>query len=371
MTFLTKQLLLIFTATLLFVTNLLGQQLYPGDVNNNGTVNVVDLLHLGVAYGATGPQRVDDGTEWEAKTYTPWAQDFPDGLNYAFADCDGNGEVEDDDITNAIEENYALEHGTLQADGFNINGTPATSPILQLIPNTDIVIEGNTVTFDVVLGSEAIPVQNFYGIAFTMSYDDDLTQNEDQITFELANNAWIDPSNGNDSRSISVFKETGQAGIAITRINQQEIEDGFGVIGSFSIVIEDDIASSVMDTLNISIDSIKLTGFDLDAIDMVPTDTFVVVEKDPTHTTSAINDIELITLSPNPTSDYLLVESTSPFKKVCIFNIFGEKIYAQNHQNKRLSQKLDVSSRYYANGVYFIYLETENGRLTKPFVLQN
>ena len=40
-------------------------QVWPGDVNNNGVVNNVDLLYLGFAHGHVGPARPGPSSQWE------------------------------------------------------------------------------------------------------------------------------------------------------------------------------------------------------------------------------------------------------------------------------------------------------------------
>ena len=369
MTNLTKQLtfLLLFTFC---TTSLFSQEVYPGDVNNNGIANVVDLLYLGVAYGNTGPERDDEGTNWEAYTVDPWGQSFPNGLNYAFADCDGDGEIGDDDIEDAIVDNFGMQHGTIISDSYNNDGEPFNTPILKLVPNVLFANEGTTVTFDVVLGSEELPVNDFYGIAFTMSFDADFTQDEDNTTFEFSNNTWLDPSDDGLVRSMAVFDNSGHGEIGISRINQEPISNGFGIIGTFSIIIEDDIASTEIDTFSIFIDSIKMIGPSINTSPMFPRDTFVLITNDTILSSSQIEKEQSVNVYPNPTNRDIHLESTLPFKEIAVYNSSGEKIHAQNFSNTRLSQKLSLKSNQISNGVYFLMLETDEGILTEQFIFQ-
>ena len=78
-----------------FFSPLVGQEVWPGDINNNGTVNNVDLLYWGIAQGSAGLPRDEEGTDWGAYSIDDlWGQTFSNGLDYAYADCDGNGFVE-------------------------------------------------------------------------------------------------------------------------------------------------------------------------------------------------------------------------------------------------------------------------------------
>ena len=62
-----------------------AQLVWPGDVNNNGIVNEVDLLTLGKAFGAAGPSRGETNLIWQGEEIIEqWEGTFPNGLNYAF-----------------------------------------------------------------------------------------------------------------------------------------------------------------------------------------------------------------------------------------------------------------------------------------------
>jgi hypothetical protein len=92
--------------------DIFGQQIWPGDVDNNGRVFEVDFLYWRYAYGKTGPQRAEQGSDWKAyDPPAPWAGNFPNGLNFAWADANGNGLVDDDDEELCIDEYFGLEHG--------------------------------------------------------------------------------------------------------------------------------------------------------------------------------------------------------------------------------------------------------------------
>ena len=47
-----------------------GQIMYPGDATNNGEVNGIDALYLGIAYGITGAPRDNAETDWTPQDIT-------------------------------------------------------------------------------------------------------------------------------------------------------------------------------------------------------------------------------------------------------------------------------------------------------------
>jgi len=90
-----------------------AQQLWPGDVDNNGIVDNVDLLYIGIAFGEIGPPRIPPSTNWQAYGFTDWGTQFPDtGLDFAYADCDGNGIINELDF-DIVMMNYSFTHGVV------------------------------------------------------------------------------------------------------------------------------------------------------------------------------------------------------------------------------------------------------------------
>src|ERR1039458_8539318 len=67
---------------------------WPGDADDNGEVNKRDVLHIGLAYGSTGPSRADTSSTWQAYHANDWKKTFKGGLNYKYADCNGDGKVD-------------------------------------------------------------------------------------------------------------------------------------------------------------------------------------------------------------------------------------------------------------------------------------
>lgn len=94
----------------------LCQVLLPGDANNDGRVNHVDLLAIGLNFGQTGPPRIPtaQGFDWTPKPFQLWPTALPTtGVNDGFSDCDGDGIVSPEDIL-ALKFNYDSAHNQSQ-----------------------------------------------------------------------------------------------------------------------------------------------------------------------------------------------------------------------------------------------------------------
>jgi hypothetical protein len=276
-----------------------GQQVWPGDVNNNGIVNGVDLLWLGLAYDTEGPERPGGTTLWQGQPIVElWPQNFPNGLNYAYADCDGDGEVDGDDLDDAIIPNFRFTHGALQPDGY-ANALPGSAPKLTLAPSTTTALPGQTITVDVLLGSENEPIEMFYGIAFAGSYNTEMVDNNGQAIAFDDDDDWMAPEPDEPIEHL-FYRDApgGEYEVAFVRINQTPVLGGYGLIGSFSIIIED-IIVGLSDTLIIRIDSIMLIDQNNNVYPIVP-DTALIVVGNPSTTFAGEAFETALQIHPNP-----------------------------------------------------------------------
>jgi hypothetical protein len=99
----------VFSGTLSFTATI-----YPGDANNDGAVDVRDILPIGRFFGASGATRPGGNTTWSAQTLSsPWVQN-----NAWYADCNGDGIVNASDVT-AIILNWRATHSSAPPSDVN------------------------------------------------------------------------------------------------------------------------------------------------------------------------------------------------------------------------------------------------------------
>ena len=177
---------------LLTTASLTAQSVWPGDVNDNGTVSAIDLLYWGVAYGTEGPARAAVNSDWAPQPLpAPWPQTFPNGLDYAYADCNGDGLINDDDFDDAIEGNFGETNPPIGDDGY-VNGAGA-APKLRLTPSAVLVQEGAMVDIALSIDTSMIAVlDSFYGVALQLSYTTGLLLDDDGPDFDLIEGSWLE-----------------------------------------------------------------------------------------------------------------------------------------------------------------------------------
>jgi hypothetical protein len=81
---------------------------YPGDANNDGIVDSRDVLPIGQYYGSTGPARQNSSLSWTSQqVLSSWSPSAA-----AYADCDGNGKVDENDVLGIIQNWFLQKNGT-------------------------------------------------------------------------------------------------------------------------------------------------------------------------------------------------------------------------------------------------------------------
>lgn len=369
------RILLLLTTLALFQPALSAQEVWPGDVNNNGVVNGVDLLYWGVAFGTNGPARALVSTNWSAQTPgAPWAQNFPSGLNYAFADCDGNGEVNEEDFDNAIEQNFGLTHGALSPDGFT-NAIPGAAPRLRMVPSATLVQEGAVIDIELFLDDSDFTVNNFYGIALKMTYTTGILMDDSGPDFDFTENSWLEAGDDNAQELFQNGDGNGAAELAFTRTNLQSVAVGTQAIGMFNVIVEDIIVGLTVDTFVIQIDSILMVGPNLSAIAVVPDTVRIVVAKDTAILTST-NDgrhsgqlaesiANNISVFPNPARSVFYLTSPVPVTRLVLVDHLGRR---KELSPPGVQQRVQLPPNLPA-GLYCLLLQTSYGNCLKRIMI--
>ncbi|MCB0546087.1 MAG: T9SS type A sorting domain-containing protein [Phaeodactylibacter sp.] len=345
-----------------------AQPLWPGDVNNNGIVNAVDLVYLGQAFGVAGPPRAGASTEWLAQDVsTLWGQAFPNGVNYAYADCDGNGIIDINDLDSCIEDNFGRTHGALQPDGFS-NGSSGSAPPAQLLPSATAVEPGAVVDIGLSLGSQNFPVSSFYGIAILFSYTPEFLDDDSfEFEFEGEGSGWI------QGPKIEYFfhdddDAPGKAQIAITRTDRQPQGPGFGEVGKFSIVIEDIIVGLEADTFRLQIDSILLVGEAFNTYAVVPDSTAVIITRDSALLGASSQGQEPhVKIYPNPTSGSFFLECPDKASSLHLADALGRAIPLSVRPMN--SGFYEVNTSGAPPGLYWLLGRTDKGSFRKKIVI--
>ncbi len=387
-------------------TSAYTQNVWPGDINGNGTVNGIDLLYHGVAEGQVGPERFDQGTEWQAYSAGPqWVGSFNDGTNYSRADANGKGAVGYSDRKVLWEDNYGMTQSTHVLDNYPV-ANPLVDPTLQLVPTSTTVLPGEALQFDLFLGDAAKQVSNLYGITFKLQFDADWVKDETSapmydpnvVSISVDNAAWPAPTSGNELEPfIQLENDLGQVEMVILR-ELPESGSGHGLIASIMVIIEDVVMLENVET-DFVINDIVLVDENLNRFPVAGSQTTVTIqantsalqadENDDTATASMNagvdmpeamslsvdqwakdeiqggDDIAQISVYPNPVVDRLQARTgsqTEMLESMKLFTADGQ-LLRQQLKIEATNTTMDVSTL--PQGSYYVQLETNTGTTVK------
>ncbi|HKK75013.1 MAG TPA: T9SS type A sorting domain-containing protein [Saprospiraceae bacterium] len=217
-------------------------EVWPGDANRDNIANHLDLLNLGVAWGEDGPQRTLPGSRWTGVPASSWGSRFSDAANsgdFKHADCNGDGIINEEDIA-VIRKNYNLRHGKVE-DAIVLPATDVDPPVFFEVPESQGLPDSGYFNIPIVLGSEAQPLSDIYGVAFTIEFDPKVINPSDvEISYPTS---WLGEPGVNLQSITYRYIGKGKIEIAITRTDQNEVS-GYGPVAMFRGIRDDIVGRS-------------------------------------------------------------------------------------------------------------------------------
>lgn len=303
-----------------FVDNLcwepVEEEVWPGDANADNLAHHVDLLSIGLAYGAQGPERTALGNSWEPASSMNWGPSFADGTNFKHADCNGDGIIDEQDIA-AIELNYGLSHGP-QNDLPELPGTALDPPAYVDFPDNQP--DGAIFQAPIIVGEAAQPVSNAYGIAFTVTFDPEVIDPSSiEIVYPVS---WFGEPGINTVNIHKIYPEEGRIEMALSRIDHNNVS-GHGQV-AYIIGVIDDIAG--IQESGIALEHILCLDKDEDLLPIQGLETHFTVVRDTGN--EPPEGEGLFRVFPNPTTGRVAVVSPQglPLTGLKLYSIQGREL---------------------------------------------
>lgn len=339
---------------------------WPGDATNNGIVNNLDFLQLGLAYNFFGPARDSfsgNSVGFLPQEATPWAFSFSNGLNFAYADCNGDGAINYYYDAFPIYVHYGAQRpGPVTPDVFN-HGTPDVDPALKfdasVVPAS--VQNGTAIQLPIVLGDSALPVEDLYGLAFSIITDAQFVDAND-INLNFNQLSWANP----DNDRVFMYRPVSgnQVDVSWTRTDQNQ-RSGHGAIGSAEIIVIIDVLGLQAPDFDIIIDNIRM--IDKFGNENVLAGDTLTIAVAPQNTSSAHSapPQENLRIFPNPAHDYLRIQVDGPIAHLWLTDALGNLVVSA--QPQKMQVELPLSG--IGAGVYWLEVETSSGRYKRRVIL--
>ncbi len=339
----------------------------PGDANKDGLVNIFDVLNLGVGFNQAGEIRPNADITPMLQAAFDWDINTLFNLNFKHIDCDGNGEINGLDYT-AIDNNYQqiedndLLTQTIDAPEISLRFSADT---ITVNPNQSII----SIPAQLTVGTEATPIDNFYGVALSLDYQPDFITDV-EVTY--MDNALM----GTEANTFTRFKHLNvekQLGIAVTKTNQTSV-NGEGGIAEVAFVIEHDLIEGRSAVLGVDIGDLVAIDENGEEIPVsIPEDApQVVIVFDENLTTNTEEQLlkNQFTIYPNPAKERLVIDLAKDLNltdsHVEVFNSLGQKVILQSLQSSQTT--LDIS--VLKTGVYWVRIFTKEGVGVKEIVVE-
>jgi hypothetical protein len=322
---------------------------WAGDADTSKLVNNFDLLPVGLGYGETGSVRPNAGIDYDCEPALNFVNNTPiTGINYKHSDTNGDGIVNADD-TSAIVLNWGQIHLK------NNSIAPLNSIPFYVEPT--MALAGQMLQIPIILGDTSVLADSIYGIAFTVNYDETMTDtNSVSVDF---NTSWLGTIN---SDMISVQKDfyyQGKIEVAVVRIDHTN-RDGTGQIGTLNLTIKDDILKSTTQRLDLLISDVRIiTNIETERLASTPpTDILISTTTATTDLTAATTYVNVF---PNPAKTDLNIQSNDEIEWLRLYNLAGQEI--QSILVQGLTTQLNI--QHLAQGMYVLKVQTTQGIQTQ------
>jgi hypothetical protein len=337
-------------------------QVYPGDANGNGVVNGVDFLYLGLGYNFVGPQRDSMATTFGPIPATPWAYNFLSGSNLAHADCNGDGLINYYYDAFPIYVNYGLKRPfpAVVEDSFPA-GIPGTDPSLFFDPAgiPGSLNSGQLFSLPLNLGTPALPVQDLYGLTFSLHLDPEIFDVESTV-LNFNQLSWANP----DNDRVFMQRQVSDSRIDVSWVRTDHNQrSGFGLVASADLIIIIDVVGYQSTTVRI--DSIKMVNKWGQEFRIAGSELVLEINEDATPVSDKEPQGGQLRVFPNPASEMLYLQHSSPIEWLQLYDLTGQSML----QTRPGQDKASLPLEGIPNGIYLLEIRSEEGLFTRKIII--
>ena len=332
--------------------NCIGEEcVWPGDADGDGIVSVKDLLPIGFFMGESGAVRAELGNDWNALESMNWGIDIENSdVDIKNVDGNGDGTIDANDVI-SINENYSQLHSFLSSEALSIKDVP-----FYAVPREKSGVSGDLILIDLLVGTEANPLLESNGLAFNFTIPPSYIEDK-SLQFSFSPSEWF--GYNNPTINTVQYPSVGRVEASMSRTGDQA-NDGFGVIGTFQIVLQEDIDGFKPEGNQLPIE-IEINGgqylnntgskFGLESS---KTTIYLDLSEEKTD-----KEIEIITF-PNPADQKITIHANNQdeIQNVFIFNAVGQSI--SDHTNVG-SNHFELNTSQFPEGLYLARVETVLG----------
>ncbi|MFK8162395.1 MAG: Ig-like domain-containing protein [Lewinella sp.] len=337
---------------------------WPGDTNNDGVVDVGDLLPIGLAMGGTGTPRLsEDASAWSAQYGEDWETAI-NGINLKHIDANG------DQIISSLDTQIVMEHLGLQ---HRLRSAPLDfAPFEINLRGPQIAEPGDLISLDIIAGSSNVVIIDVAGFRMPFVYDNSIVD-PTQVNISFGEDSWM----SYDSPILAISENdvpNGRLDAAVTRTSSNTAS-GFGVLGQLNVVIIDVAGfkespdevqgSTTMTRIGGESATVMNAAGHLDAVKVNPYEltisTTPATEVADFAPSEAVDYLDgKLMAYPNPTANQLVVHLNGQqrFTALQLTDLTGRTI--RNEQGLDTNHR-ELSLGNLPNGIYTLTITTDDG----------
>ena len=309
---------------------------WPGDTDNNGIVNNLDILNIGANFNDKGVKRNQNSDWWGPFYAEDWNQTTPDLTNMKYLDCNGSGTITTNDLEIVKNNFFSANYSNTSWGGYNSEGEDLTFGL-----EYDSLNVGDEFVLDLILSPHKY--LGLYGLGFTVEYDAELLDYVQGI-LEVS---WLDKKGG----PYSIVKaEKGKVHFGVVKKFGNDVQVKNVDLGRIKFRVKKQITGRHLAIFKYSnYEKINASG---ELLPLYSSPTSMVIH-DP-NTTSPKNFTGLI-LYPNPAKEMVFIKNNyNTFVQATLIDYLGKQSNITVTNNSFATDKI-------ANGAYIVKLRKTDG----------
>jgi PKD repeat protein len=353
------------TDTFYNVQNIIDCNVWPGNINTDGTVDMEDLFAIGIYYGDSGTVRPSASNNWTGQSCPDWNSTgwsymyLQELLDKKHADCNGDGKIDSLDI-NVISQNYGLHNPNYyQNDLIQMMPYAANDAVLEVsTPGTFYGPSNVNVDVSLPINLSAIDSVNaVYGLSARIYYDQSIVPGSVSIDF---NNSQLGTQGLDFVGLYKDFYSSGYIDFGMVRTNKSSrTVSGAVAFLNFSVYNFNGIMNFSFDPV------IRLirNGWSQNQEIFIPVSS---LNSQLNVILSSVDETvnNPFSVYPNPVNDYLNIHTAdgSKIKQIILTDLAGRIVKEEIFRDKNDYEKITCNEL--ARGLYFLTLYTTSGKYT-------
>lgn len=335
-----------------------GDCVWPGDVNLDGEVSMMDLLSLGYHQGIQGPSRVHKSSSiFRALRAADWESELTNGFaNLKHADTDGDGTIDYQD-TLYISNYYRKQHSLVPRPVYDRGDFPFILHVVD--PNVGI---GDLAMIEVQLGDETYPAINLAGYAYELDYNVNVV-NEASLEVDFYYQEWA----AQNASVLHMYKKPwdGRLESGFARANAKKVS-GRGGTELITFIVEDDLDGFRNGTLKIPFFFSGIAVMDAEGrIHRLPDQTVYLEIGDDSDKEPTLDPEKLIVYPVPADRDLkLYLNGRNSIRSIDLVSLSGQCLRSYHHLN---GKQFSIDLEELENGMYLLRAETDLGPIVKKF----